>query len=194
MFNKLRIYFLISNMSLPSPFSPDYRKKRLKAGKTWETTQEPNLLRNTASGRYYDRFTVASKQKWIHLDTDVWAVAKLRLPDERSKVERLRQATENIGVGGAGMGDLVALCKQRIEDRVNIKPKTKRRLHEEVETIVKTWLNFPPSPPAGEPQERQVNGSGSGLDGAEGRGDVGVGQQGTVRLQPVLRGDENPLR
>lgn len=48
---------------------------------TWDTTREPNLLRNTVSGRYYGRFTLAGKQKWINLETDVWTVAKLRLAD-----------------------------------------------------------------------------------------------------------------
>lgn len=109
----------------------------------WETTREPNLLRNTASGRYYGRFTIACKQKWINLETDVWPVAKLRLADERGKIERLRQTEENVTAGNAGMGDLVTLYKQRVEDRVDIKPKTKRRLREEVETIVKTWPGFP---------------------------------------------------
>jgi integrase len=109
---------------------------------TWETTREPNLLRNTGSGRYYGRFTLAGKQKWINLDTNLWTVARLRLADERSKIERLRQSATNVTVGGACMGDLMALYKQRIEDRVDIKPKTKRRLREEVDTIAKTWLGF----------------------------------------------------
>src|ERR1700690_2387759 len=94
---------------------------------TWETTREPNLLRNTASGKYYGRFTIACKQKWINLETDVGTVAKLRLADERSKIERLRQTEQNVTAGGAGVGDLVTLYKQRVEDRVDIKPKTKRR-------------------------------------------------------------------
>ena len=68
---------------------------------TWEATREPNLLRNTASGKYYGRFTIASKQKWINLGTDVCAVAKLRLAGERSKVERPRQTAENVTAGGA---------------------------------------------------------------------------------------------
>jgi len=109
---------------------------------TWDTTREPNLLRNTASGRYYGRFTLAGKQKWINLETDVWTVAKLRLADERAKIERLRQTATNVTAGWASMGDLVTLYKERIEDRVDIKAKTKRRLREEVGTVVKTWPGF----------------------------------------------------
>ena len=62
----------------------------------WETTREPNLLRNRASGRYYGRFTISGKQKWLNLNTDVWSVAKLRLADERAKIERTRQTVENL--------------------------------------------------------------------------------------------------
>jgi len=99
--------------------------------------------------RYYGRFTLAGKQKWINLDTNLWTVARLRLADERSKIERLRQSATNVTVGGACMGDLMALYKQRIEDRVDIKPKTKRRLREEVDTIAKTWLGFQTLSPSG---------------------------------------------
>ena len=67
----------------------------------WETTREPNLLRNLSSGRYYGRFKVAGKQKWFNLDTDVWSVAKLRLADERAKIERMRQSGADVSAGSA---------------------------------------------------------------------------------------------
>ena len=41
---------------------------------TWETTNIPNLLKNAASGRYYGRFTVSGKQKWVNLRTDIWSI------------------------------------------------------------------------------------------------------------------------
>jgi len=114
---------------------------------TWETTREPNLLRNRASGRYYGRFTVSGKQKWFNLNTDVWTVAKLRLADERAKLERRRQTVANIDAGEACVGDLATLYEQRIEDRLDIKPKTKRRLREEVNAILKTWPGLATVPP-----------------------------------------------
>jgi hypothetical protein len=33
--------------------------------------REPNLLRNTASGMYYGRFTLSGKQKSVNLEIDV---------------------------------------------------------------------------------------------------------------------------
>ena len=113
----------------------------------WETTREPNLLRNRASGKYYGRFTISGKQKWLNLNTDVWSVAKLRLADERAKIERARQTVANVSSGEAAVGDLATIYKQRIEDRVDIKPKTKRRLREEVDAIIKTWPGFASLPP-----------------------------------------------
>jgi hypothetical protein len=95
-----------------------------------------------SSGKYYARFTVVGKQKWIDLETDVWSVAKLRVNDERSKMERRRQTLGNITAGSASTKDRVTVYKQPVEDRVDIKPKTKRRLREEVDTIVKTWPGF----------------------------------------------------
>ncbi len=86
---------------------------------TWETTREPNLLRNRASGRYYGRFTLSGKQKWFNLNTDVWTVAKLRLADERVKLERARQTVANVSSGEANVGDLAAIYRQRIDDRVD---------------------------------------------------------------------------
>ena len=109
---------------------------------TWETTREPNLLRNMASGRYYGRFTLAGKQKWVNLETEVWTVAKIRLADERAKIERLRQSAAHVVSGDATMGALVHLHQQRIEDRVGIRPETRRRLREEVQAILKTWPGF----------------------------------------------------
>lgn len=113
-----------------------------KAPSTWVTTREPNLLRNAGSGRFYGRFTVGGKQKWVNLETDVWTIAKIRVAEERAKIERLRQTANRVTAGDAHMGALAVLYRQRIEDRVDIKPKTKRRLREEVETIIKTWSKF----------------------------------------------------
>lgn len=100
------------------------------------------MLRNSASGNYYGRFTLSGKQKWVNLETNVWTVAKLRLADERAKIERLRQTVAHVAAGDATMGALVILYRRRIEDRVDIRPDTRRRLNEEVNAVVKTWPGF----------------------------------------------------
>ncbi|MSU64898.1 MAG: site-specific integrase [Opitutus sp.] len=110
--------------------------------KTWETTREPNLLKNTASGRFYGRFTVAGEQKWINLKTDVFTVAKLRLNDERGRIERGRQAVANVVAGGATMGELVAIYRGRVEDRTDITPGSKAGLVRAINAVLKTWHRF----------------------------------------------------
>ena len=107
--------------------------------KTWETTNIPNLIKNAASGRYYGRFTVSGKQKWVNLRTDVWSIAKIRLADERSRVERSRQAIANVTAGQAVMGELFAIYRGQINDRTNIKPCTKEHLLYAIDNVLKTW-------------------------------------------------------
>ena len=46
----------------------------------WETTGEPNLLRNHANRREYERFTISGKQKWLNLETDGWTAAACLRP------------------------------------------------------------------------------------------------------------------
>jgi hypothetical protein len=75
----------------------------------WETTREPNLLRNRASGRYYGRFTISSKQKWLNLNTDIWTVAKLRLADGREMLECIRQTVANVSSAEAVVGELTTI-------------------------------------------------------------------------------------
>jgi hypothetical protein len=57
---------------------------------TWDTTREPNLLRNTASGKYYGRFTLGGKQKWGNLETDVCDIIENASLDEAQE-DRLAQ-------------------------------------------------------------------------------------------------------
>ena len=73
----------------------------------WERTSVQNLLRNRQSGHYYGRFTIAGKQKWYALDTDVLSVAKLRLNDKVAEVEKLRDTVTNVETGRATVGDLI---------------------------------------------------------------------------------------
>ena len=78
---------------------------------TWERTPVQNLLRNGESGRYFGRWTVAGKQIWRTLNTDVFSVAKLRLGVEAAKIEarRGRSAAVASGAGTVAGGDLGCL-------------------------------------------------------------------------------------
>jgi hypothetical protein len=56
----------------------------------WEKTQTQFLLRNSQSGIYYARLYVGGKEIWKSLRTDVYSVAKARLPELISGIEKMR--------------------------------------------------------------------------------------------------------
>jgi hypothetical protein len=78
----------------------------------WERTAVQSLLRNRKSGRYYGRWVISGKQKWVSLDTDVFSVAKLRLNDEASKIERLRGSRTAVETGSGTVGDLMLIYQE----------------------------------------------------------------------------------
>ena len=89
-----------------------------------------NLLQNRSSGNYYGRWTITvngkSKQKWINLSTDVFSVAKLRVADEATKIEKLRSSSSAVVAGRITHHDFRHLFATRcIEAGVDI-PKISR--------------------------------------------------------------------
>ena len=82
----------------------------------WETTDTACLLRHKNSRKYYGRFTLRGKQKWVNLDTNVLTVAKLRLPDEVKKMEKLRTLEPNVNGGHATVGELMETFLARGRD------------------------------------------------------------------------------
>jgi hypothetical protein len=91
---------------------------------TWERTSVQYLLRNRASGRYYGRWTIGGKQKWVNLNTDVFAVAKLRLSEEASKVQKSRSRKESIETGAGTVGDLLKNYEDRTRRLHGLKPSS----------------------------------------------------------------------
>src|SRR5476651_1716114 len=89
---------------------------------TWQRINVQNLLRNRQSGHYYGRYTIAGKQKWYALHTDILSVAKLRLADKAVQVEKLRGTAVNVTTGSATMHDLIETYKARIEANSEVKP------------------------------------------------------------------------
>lgn len=110
--------------------------------KIWETTKEPNLLRNVKSGRYYARFKISGKPKWINLDTNVWTVAVVRISDERGKIVRTRQTQDNVAAGVATMGELADILRERIKESASLTPGTKKRYAEQIDALEGTWTGF----------------------------------------------------
>ena len=111
----------------------------LKKKPMWERTSVQNLLRNRQSGHYYGRFTIAGKQKWYALDTDVLSVARLRLNDKVAEVEKLRGTVTNVETGRATVGDLIEAYKTRTQANSDIKPATVTARLGAVKRLQKTW-------------------------------------------------------
>jgi len=105
----------------------------------WERTSVQNLLRNRQSGHYYGRFTIAGKQKWYGLETDVLSVAKLRLADKAAEVEKLRGMVVSVEAGKATMRDLIEAFRARTQANTDIKPATVTAQLGAVKRLVKTW-------------------------------------------------------
>jgi hypothetical protein len=78
------------------------------------------------SGRYYARWTVAGKQKWYALKTDVFSVAKLR------------GVSVSVDVGKAAMGDPIAAYRVKIEGSSDAEASTTKAQFGAVNRILKT--------------------------------------------------------
>jgi hypothetical protein len=59
--------------------------------KTWERTKTPGLLRHKG-GRYYGRFSVGGKTKFVPLNCTLMEIARVRFSEEKAKFERVRRA------------------------------------------------------------------------------------------------------
>ena len=116
------------------------------ARKTWERTKTPGLLRHR-TGRYYARFTLAGKTRFIPLRTDLAEVARVRFAEEKVKVERTRKAARKTAGGVASMGDLATLARERIDGRT-VSEHTKDLNRYAVAFLEKTWDGFAKLRPA----------------------------------------------
>jgi integrase len=105
----------------------------------WENTSVQCLLRNTHSRKYYGRFTLHGKQKWVSLDTDVLSVAKLRLSDEAAKIEKQRGTTSHVAAGRATMGELMDVYLARTQANPDFKPSTIVSRETALKKLKKTW-------------------------------------------------------
>ena len=110
---------------------------------TWERTSVQNLLRNRSSGNYYGRWTITvngkSKQKWINLNTDVFSVAKLRVADEATKIEKLRGSSSAVVAGSGTVGDLMRVYEERSKANPDLKSATITSRLVALGKLRKTW-------------------------------------------------------
>lgn len=111
---------------------------------TWERTPTwpKGLLRHVGTGRFYGRFSLGGKTKFVPLDTTLLDIARLRFADHRARVERNRKAAKATKSGNASMGDLLLLYRESVKTRTGIKDKTKEGHLGITHYIEKTWPGF----------------------------------------------------
>ncbi|HWA08906.1 MAG TPA: site-specific integrase [Opitutaceae bacterium] len=111
----------------------------MSAKTIWERTSVQNLLRERNSGRYYGRWKIAGKQIWRKLDTDVFTVAKLRLNDEASKIERMRGSKAAVNAGGGTMADLIRVYEERCKTNTDLAASSVEARLVALKKVLKTW-------------------------------------------------------
>jgi integrase len=115
-------------------------KQTVRSAKNpWERTSVQCLLRHRHSGKYYGRFRVSGKQKWVALDTDVFSVAKLRVVDEAAKYHKIRGTLANVGAGQATMRQLFDTYRERSQVNPDLRPRSIEARLTAIKKVLRTW-------------------------------------------------------
>jgi integrase len=105
---------------------------------TWAKTKIQCLVRHS-SGVYYARARVGGKLVWKTLETDLFTVAKVRLPET---LELMRKASVARASFHKGYSTFKAAADAYLADyshRVDLKPRSKRYQVEVVAALLKSW-------------------------------------------------------
>jgi hypothetical protein len=96
-----------------------------KTEKKWEKTKVQFLLRNADSGIYYARLYLDGKEVWKSLKTDVFSVAKAKLPELLGEVRKAQKIVSAVKREITNIEKAADLYLENIRRRVDIKPGTK---------------------------------------------------------------------
>jgi len=109
----------------------------------WQRTNVTNLLKNGRSGRYYARVKVNGKEKWRALDTTLFSVAKLKLPDVEKQLRAAGKVTNSKDAPErtpeTSVGRFIAAFRTRTENDASLAPATKSRRDISIKALLKTW-------------------------------------------------------
>ena len=101
------------------------RLKTKDSKRNWESTRVQNLIRYGPSGTYFARFKVGGKLVRQSLETSVFSVAGLRLPDKINEHRKQHEARRAVGNGKMTVGEAIQVFRQKIEARGDLKPRSK---------------------------------------------------------------------
>src|SRR6266567_3855194 len=91
----------------------------------WATTREQNLIRYKPSGTYFARFKAGGKLIRQSLETTVFSVAKLRLPDKIKEHRLLAESRRRFSNGRMTVGDAVQIYRDKLDLNPELKPRSK---------------------------------------------------------------------
>ena len=91
----------------------------------WEATRVQNLFRYRPSGTYFARLKVGGKSIRQSLETSVFSVAQLRLPDAIKESRKIEESRQRFGNGKMSFGDAVQIYRDKLDVNPDLKPKSK---------------------------------------------------------------------
>jgi integrase len=131
--------FLASSTAL---FYGRTMKERKAAVRTWEKTRLSYLVRHKRTGGYYARAYANGKEVWRSLKTKHFSVAESRLAEFLKGHRETRNAQAQASSAKLTFGAAAAIYRQRLNDNVKIKPRTREYYAEILASLKKSWLNL----------------------------------------------------
>ncbi len=106
---------------------------------TWAKTAIQCLVRHCASGVYYARARVSGKLVWKTLETDVFTVAKARLPEALRNIRKATRTQADLNAGYATFREAAEVYISNVERKVDLKPRSIDYQREIIRALLKSW-------------------------------------------------------
>jgi integrase len=105
----------------------------------WEATAVQNLMRYRPAGTYFARFRVNGKRVWKSLETNVFSVAKQRLPDTIREHRAKSESVAAVALGKMTVGDAAQVYLEKVRANVSLKPRSKEYRELMIGFIKRSW-------------------------------------------------------
>lgn len=105
----------------------------------WESTPIQNLIRYRPSGTYFARFKVGGKLIRQSLETAVFSVAKLRLPDKIREHRSHNESVKAFASGKMTVSDAARVYLERVDASASLKPRSKAYNRMLFDFIKRSW-------------------------------------------------------
>lgn len=103
-----------------------------------DATRVQHLFRYQPSGTYFARLKVGGKSIRKSLETTVFSVAQLRLPDAIKESRKIEEARQRFGNGRMSFGDAVQIYCGKPEVNPDLTPKSKYYYRLVLDFIIKS--------------------------------------------------------